>query len=158
VIVAAAIAVAAFPAGAAAQVANELVQPEARVDVIASRWTSVQGGVGVSFPAGTYVRLGATAAAGGGPMGIESRMDLLGRFSLDPFRQSRWAPYGGGGLSERYTERAASRFRGYILVFIGVEGPLPRSSSSGWVPALELGLGGGVRGGVAMRHAIGGRR
>jgi hypothetical protein len=158
VIAAAVLASAAFPAGAAAQTASELVQPEVRADVIASRWTSVEAGLGMTLPAGTYLRIGGTAAAGGGPLGFDSRLDLFGRFSPDPFRQSGWAPYAGGGLSERFTQRSAPRSRGYLLVFIGVEGPLSPRSSSGWVPALELGLGGGVRAGIAMRHAIAGRR
>lgn len=148
----------AFAAEAGAQSAAEPVQPELRTDLLVARWTSIQGGLGVSFPAGTYLRIGGTAAAGGGSMGFDSRLDVFGRFSPDPFRQSRWSPYGGGGLSERFTQRGAPQFRGYLLVFIGVEGPLSRGSSSGWVPALELGLGGGLRAGIAMRHAIPGRR
>lgn len=145
---------------AAAQIPRQSVQVEARGDVLASRWTSGQAGIGVSLPAGIYVRTGFTAGVGAGARGAESRFDLFSRFSLDPFRESRWAPYGGGGLSERFARRDSPQARTYLLLFAGVEGPILGSSArgAGWTPAFELGLGGGVRAGFALRRAIRGRR
>jgi hypothetical protein len=48
--------------------------------------------------------------------------------------------------------------KGYLLVFLGLEGPLPNGPEPGWVPAVELGLGGGARIGLILRRGINGRR
>lgn len=143
---------------AGAQTPRQPVQAEMRADAIASRWTAVQAGLGVSFPSGVYVRSGAVVAAGGGGKGFESRLDLFSRFNLDPFRQSRWGLYVGGGISGRYVERDDPGARAYLLLFVGAEGPLRNASVAGWVPAFELGLGGGARIGITLRQGIPGRR
>ena len=143
---------------AAAQAPREPVQTEIRADAIVARSTAVQGGVGISFPAGVYVRTGAVVAAGGGGNGFTSRLDLFSRFSLDPFRESRWGLYGGGGISGRYDSGDDHSAHAYLLVFTGVEGPLRHRSAAGWVPAFEVGLGGGLRVGIALRQGIPGRR
>jgi hypothetical protein len=95
---------------------------------------------------------------GAGRHGVESRADFIMRFSLDPFRQSRWAPYAGAGLSGRFRPTDDGGSKGFLLVFLGLEGPLPDRHLSGWVPALEVGLGGGARVGVILRKGINGRR
>jgi hypothetical protein len=141
-----------------AQEARQAVQVETRADVIASRWSSAQGGIGLTFPAGIYVRSGGVIAAGGGSKGFEARIDLLSRFTLDPFRENRWGFYAGGGVSGRYTQRASAKEHAYLLVFAGLEGPLRNASVAGWVPAFEVGLGGGARVGIALRQGIPGRR
>jgi hypothetical protein len=146
------------PGAAGAQNTTQAIQPEVRVDAIFARSTGIEGALGVSIPAGIYVRTGLVAGLGGGTQGIEGRTDLVARFSMDPFRQSRWAPYAGAGLSGRYRSADAGGSRAYLLVFLGIEGPLRNGATSGWVPALELGLGGGTRVGVGMRTAIAGRR
>lgn len=143
---------------AGAQSPRQAVQGEVRADAIVSRWSAVQGGLGVSFPAGLYVRSGAVLAAGGGGKGFDSRLDLYSRFNLDPFRQSRWGVYGGGGISGRYVERDDPRVHAYLLLFVGIEGPLRSASVTGWAPAIEIGLGGGARIGIALRQGIPGRR
>jgi hypothetical protein len=97
-------------------------------------------------------------SVGAGRHGVESRADFISRFSLDPFRQSRWAPYGGAGLSGRFRSTADGGSKAYLLVFLGLEGPLPYGQVSGWVPAVELGLGGGARIGLILRRGINGRR
>lgn len=141
-----------------AQIPRQTVQLETRGDVIASRWTAVEAGVGVSFPAGLYVRSGAVIAAGGGARGFESRMDLFARLTLDPFRENRWGFYGGAGVSGRYVEGETAKEHAYLLVFAGMEGPLRNASVAGWAPAFELGLGGGARAGIALRQGMPGRR
>ena len=161
----AAVALACTAAGATPLAAQEgrWVQPELRVDVIAARTTGVYAGGGVSTPLGTYVRLGAIVAAGvvtGGGPSISSaaerrasaRADLLARFLVDPFLQSRWAPYAGGGASVRYDE--GGHGRGYLVALIGIEGP----PTGGLLPALEVGLGGGTRVGLTLRRAVPNRR
>jgi len=125
---------------------------DARLDVIVAAKTAVHFGLGVAVPLGTYVRAGVTVAAGvmeGSPSG---RVDLSARFLLDPFRESRWGPYGGGGVSTRFDDNRGAK--AYLLLFLGVEGPVNR----GFSPAFELGLGGGGRLAVLLRRGAAERR
>lgn len=141
-----------------AQVPRQRVQVETRGDVIAAKWTAVEGGLGFSIPSGHDVRSGAVVAAGGGARGFESRLDLFSRFTIDPFRQSRWGLYAGGGLSGRYAQEDFPHTHGYLLAFAGAEGPIVGGDASGWVPAIEVGLGGGTRAAFILRRGIRGRR
>jgi hypothetical protein len=143
---------------ATAQVPQQAVQVEWRVDGIFARTTGAEVGLGVSLPTGIYVRNGLVGAVGVGRHGVEGRTDLLSRFSLDPFRQSRWSLYGGSGISGRYRSREDGGSHAYLLVFVGLEGPLPFGRTSGWVPAFEAGLGGGARVGIIVRRGINARR
>ena len=147
-----------LPTVAAAQINQQQLQFEGRLDAIIARTTGVEAGLGLSVPAGIYVRSGLVAGIGAGRHGLEGRTDLISRFSLDPFRQSSWAPYGGGGISGRYRSRLDGGSRAYLLVFLGIEGPLPFGRTSGIVPAFELGLGGGARVAVILRRGINARR
>ena len=141
-----------------AQNPPQAIQSELRLDGLFARSSAVEGGFGVTIPAGIYVRNGLIAGLGAGRHGLEGRTDLVTRFSFDPFRESRWAPYGGAGLSGRYRPAADGGSRGYLLIFLGIEGPLAAGSASGWVPAFEIGLGGGARIGFILRRGITGRR
>ena len=147
-----------LPIVAAAQPPQQKIQSEARVDAIFARTAGVEAAYGFTVPAGIYVRSGLVAGIGAGRHGVEGRTDLISRFSFDPFRQSRWAPYAGAGLSGRYRSKLDGGSRAYILVFIGVEGPLPLGETSGWVPAFEVGLGGGARVGLVLRRGVNARR
>src|SRR6266568_3178026 len=82
------------PAVAHAQIPQQPLQVEGRLDGIFARTTGVEAGLGLTVPAGIYVRSGLVAGLGAGRHGVEGRTDFVSRFSLDPFRQSRWAPYG----------------------------------------------------------------
>jgi hypothetical protein len=146
------------PAAAVAQLPEQPLQTEVRLDGIVARSAAVQAGLGLSIPAGIYIRSGLVTGIGAGRHGVEGRTDLISRFSLDPFRQVRWAPYGGAGISGRYRSRLDGGSRAYLLVFLGVEGPLPLGRTSGIVPAFEVGLGGGARVGVVLRRGINSRR
>jgi len=148
----------AMPAVSAGQLPQQPVQVEGRLDGIFARNTGVEAGLGLTVPAGIYVRSGLIAGLGAGRHGVEGRTDFVSRFSLDPFRQSRWAPYAGGGLSGRYRSKLDGGSRAYLLFFLGVEGPLAVGQMSGWVPAVEAGLGGGVRVAVIFRRGINARR
>ena len=141
-----------------AQPPLQKTQSEVRVDAIFARTAGVEAAYGFTVPAGIYVRSGLVGGVGAGRHGVEGRTDLISRFSFDPFRQSRWAPYAGAGLSGRYRSKLDGGSRAYILVFLGVEGPLPLGETSGWVPAVELGLGGGARVGLILRRGINARR
>lgn len=141
-----------------AQTPQQSVQTEWRIDGIFARTAAGEVGLGVSLPVGIYVRNGLVGGIGVGEHGIEGRTDLLSRFSLDPFRQSRWSLYGGGGISGRYRTEQDGGSHAYLLLFLGLEGPLPLGRTSGWVPAFEAGLGGGARVGVILRRGINARR
>jgi hypothetical protein len=146
------------PAAALSQTPQQELQVEARVDAIVARTAGVEAGLGLSVPSGIYMRTGLVGGVGAGRHGVEGRTDLISRFSLDPFRQSRWAPYAGAGVSGRYRSKLDGGSHAYLLIFLGVEGPLPLGSTSGIVPAFELGLGGGARFAVILRRGINSRR
>ncbi|HLA13776.1 MAG TPA: hypothetical protein VJZ25_02020, partial [Gemmatimonadaceae bacterium] len=78
------------PTSALAQGPPQRFQTEGRIDAIFADNTAVHAGIGVSFPAGLYVRTGVVAGAGVGRHGLDARTELTGRFSFDPLRQSRW--------------------------------------------------------------------
>lgn len=128
-------------------------RPELRADAIVSRIAALHAGGGILFPLGTYVRSGVIIGAGVADGSASFRADLLNLFHVDPFRESRWAPYGGGGLSFRH-DLAPDKSRTVLVVLVGIEGP----SRMGFAPAFELGLGGGVRAGLVMRRSGGNRR
>ncbi|HMI45929.1 MAG TPA: hypothetical protein VK491_07170 [Gemmatimonadaceae bacterium] len=150
--------VAALPAVGGAQMNQQKFQSEGRIDAIFARSGAVEAAYGFTVPAGIYVRTGLVAGIGAGRYGVEGRTDAIARFSMDPFRQSRWAPYAGAGLSGRYRSERDGGSRAYLLVYLGVEGPLALGALEGWVPAFELGLGGGARVGVILRKGINARR
>jgi len=145
----------------AAQVPRPSAEPELRLDAIFGHEPAVQLGAGVQIPMGYYVRVGLDGAVGiatrdrraligsakspPGPM--DGRLDLLVRFLLDPFRQSAFGLSLGGGLSAR--AEPGDRVRPRLLVAMDLEG---RRSARGLVPALQVGLGGGLRVGVVLRR------
>ncbi|MGI8496674.1 MAG: hypothetical protein ACR2OG_03695 [Gemmatimonadaceae bacterium] len=132
------------------------IQPEVRLDALAGRMVAAQAGAGAAIPAGTYVRAaivgGAGWAGGGGAEGLSGRLDATVRFLVDPFLQSRWAPYGGGGIGARFDDGLRSRI--LLVAIIGIEGP-PRGRI---VPFVEVGAGGGLRLGGGVRRALPTRR
>lgn len=123
---------------------------ELRTDVILAEPSAIQAGAGVLFPLGTYLRAGLIAGAGIADNAASFRLDLVSAFHLDPFRESRWGPYGGGGVSLRH-DMHSDRSRTAVLILLGLEGPRRGS----FAPAVELGLGDGVRAGLIMRRARG---
>jgi hypothetical protein len=153
------VALAALPAAARGQAAPPAasVEPEVRVDLVVPR-AGVEAGVGLQVPMGYYVRIGADVAAGARSSTLAAahatgRIDLLGRFLLDPFRQSPFGFSAGAGLSTRF--ESGRRATPLLLVALDVEG---RRATNGWVPALQVGLGGGTRVGLVLRRAQAGYR
>ena len=140
--------------GQAQEPATAHAVPEVRIDAIAGDRRAIQGGVGLQIPFGFYVRLGADAAIGtrtgtrSSGSALDGRVDLLARFLLDPFRQSPYGFSAGAGLSARF--EPGERVTPLLLVALELEG---RRRPSGWVPALQAGLGGGARIGVVIRRA-----
>ena len=146
------------PAAAWAQARDTGPKPELRVDVIASAGrASVQAGGGAQIPAGDYTRIGVIGAAGtdvvDGSPHPSGRVDVLARFLLDPFRQTTWGFSAGAGISMR--ARTGDRVRPLLLAVLDWEGPRRQSGVS---PAFQIGLGGGVRIGGAVRWGGPGER
>ena len=144
------VAAAAAPAAAFAQETPGM-QPEVRLDAFAGPPRAAHAGVGLTAPLGTYVRFGVLAGLGAGTHGLSGHTDLMARFTLDPFREKRWAPYGVGGVSVLY---GGPDTRSYLLLLAGVEGPAGR----GFAPAVEFGFGGGFRAALILRRALPRRR
>ena len=131
---------------------NRSPSVEGRADAIIASFIAVHLGIGVTAPVGTYLRSGLVAGVGASDEGISGRIDFLNRFHLDPFRESRWAPYAGGGVSMRFDDNRRDRL--YLLLLVGVDGPVSR----GLATSFEAGLGGGGRIGVIIRRGRAGRR
>jgi hypothetical protein len=127
------------------------VVPLVRADVLAGSATAVHASAGAAAALGTYLRLDASVGAGPEFDHGETRAtvhgELLARFVLDPFRASGRGVHAAGGLA--WWSRSP---HAVLVALVGVEGR-PRS---GWAPSIEVGLGRGVRVGLAARRA--GRR
>lgn len=137
------IAVTMLPAVAAGQ------QPELRLDAIGPAPYAVHAGAGLTAALGYYARVTALGAYGvrpTSPARREWRADLIARVTLDPFRQQRVGLSFGGGLTVRD--------HAYLLAVAELEGP----ARAGWLAALQLGAGGGLRAGLVLRRAVTGRR
>jgi len=116
---------------------------EGRFDALIASRTATEFGAGIFVPVGTYVRAGLVGGVGPitNPVRVTGRIEAVGRFLLDPFYEHRWGPYVAGGLGVADHP--------YVLVLLGVEGPR-------WgpvTPALEAGVGHGVRVGFALRRS-----
>ena len=125
---------------------------ELRVDALTQdRVDAVHALAGIALPIGTYTRVGLLAGGGaaqrsGSTVG-SVRADAIARFALDPYRQSRWGVSAGGGITVRHEPGLGTR--GHLALVVDAEGP----ARGGMAPAIQLGLGGGVRLGVALRGA-----
>src|SRR4051812_45896086 len=143
----------------AQQAARRALPPlELRADVIdprSSKNGTLQVGLGVNLPLGSYVRLELDGAGGvtrRAAMDHHSgRGDALVRFLLDPFAESSWGLSIGGGMSALFAEGA--RTREYLVVVADVEAP----RVGGIVPGVQVCLGGGGGGGLVARGHSRGR-
>ena len=146
----------------AAQVAPSTTrwQPELRVDGFTGEPWAVHAGAGIGLRLTYNARLVVSggvgrswvtddgAGFGGHGNQVSGRVDVMGRFILDPFREQARGPYAAAGLSQRLD--AGLRPRTRITAVLGVEG----QPHGGWVPSLEAGFGGGVRVGLVLRRAL----
>ncbi|MEO5579730.1 MAG: hypothetical protein ABIR58_03665 [Gemmatimonadaceae bacterium] len=150
-----AIAVWANPLAAQRPAATKRASPvsaELRLDAIFARVDAFHVGLGATLPAGNYVRAGIVVAGGFSRDGRSGRIDLVARFHVDPYRESRWAPYGGGGLTTRYD--AGDDAHTYLMLLAGIDGP----ARGGLGISGEAALGGGGRIGIVLRRARAERR
>ncbi|HZF67516.1 MAG TPA: hypothetical protein VEZ47_05735 [Gemmatirosa sp.] len=126
------------------------LRPELRLDGTFGAQGSALAGLGLATDAGRAVRLALTVGGGaarlGGGWQPAGGATLVGRFLLDPFRQARRGLYVGGGVGARVARRDAPRW--LLLGVVGLEPP----AGGRIVPAVELGLGGGVRAAVVLRR------
>lgn len=129
------------------------VRPEVRADVIAGRSTATELAAGLALPVGNYVRLAIGAGAGiarsSGRWGQAGRLEVAGRFVVDPFAERHWTVYGAGGLALLYDR--FEHWRPALTLLFGIEGPFRYPVA----PAFEVGLGGGIRAGFAFRRVRG---
>jgi hypothetical protein len=129
----------------------QTLQPEVRADVLGPPPYSGGPGIGATMALGYYVRLNAGVGyelpLETGRTGDRWRAEVLARATFDPFRQQRWALSIGGGLTHR-------RSNTYLAAIVDVEGPELR----GLLPALQIGVSGGLRAGLVLRRAVPGRR
>lgn len=124
---------------------------EGRLEATGAEAPGAHVGIGVGVRAGWYgrpsVQFAAGALRGDDNVWIGSqRADLVLRFLLDPFGERPRGWYGGAGVS---VQQAAGRGRGSLLLLGGLEGQVRR----GVRPAIEVGIGGGVRLGFVLRGA-----
>ena len=131
-------------------------QWEFRQDATVSREPGAHLGVGVNVRADYYVRLGVALSAGAFQRDDNvwvgsQRLDLTARYLLDPFGERPRGWYGGGGVS--IAQRPGERATAALLLLVGLEGRARRVV----IPAVELGVGDGVRVGVVLRRPRAGR-
>ncbi len=133
-----------------------LPQGEVRQDVTFAREPGMHVGIGLNLRAGYYVRVGAGLAAGAVQradavwVGAQ-RLDLTARFLLDPFGERPRAWYGGAGVSVAHIP--GRNATAALQLLLGLEGRRRRTIT----PAVELGVGGGVRLGVVLRRTRAGQ-
>lgn len=127
---------------------------EARAEMLAARNTTMHGGAAALWPVSPFLRVGVLAAAGvtRGPAtsddhAASARAEVVARFTPNPDPAARWRPYGqatAGVLAVR-----GNTGRALVSVAVGAE-----HAPIGIIrPAIELGIGGGLRVAIALRRA-----
>ena len=142
--------------GVRAQVVPRRILPELRADFASGDVTTGHIAGGFHMNSGTYFRLALLAGAGRAWIGDEEgesyRLELQGRFHLDPFRNARLGVYGIGGVTVGYDPFADWQSR--LVAGAGVE--LPAHGRATW--AIETAFAGGFRVSLVTRRLTLGRR
>ena len=143
-------------AGAQAPPQTRRVLPEVRADVVAGNVTTAHLSAGVHVTSGTYFRIAAFGGYGRAwnddVDGASYRLELQGRFHLDPLRSTRFGLYGIGGVTTTHDPFADRQSR--MVVGAGVELPAYARATL----AVEVALAGGLRFSLAARRVPLGRR
>jgi len=128
-----------------------------------SRSNAAEAGFGLIIPASPYVRATVTAAAGyiwrDQTWARESRYEGTARFLLDPFRQSRYGLSFGAGVGTTNSDglygrpdpfgNRPQRWRPYLVLISDLE----LRQTAGLTPAVQVGIGSGIRAGLVLRSA-----
>ena len=145
-----------LPALAGAQAPARRVLPEARVDLVTGDVTTAHLSAGVHVTSGIYFRLALLAGYGRAwdddRDGDSYRVELQGRFHLDPLRTTRLGLYGIGGITTTHDPFAEWQSR--MVLGAGVELPAYARTTL----AVEAALAGGLRISMAVRRVPLGRR
>lgn len=132
------------------------ILPEVRADALVGTVDAVHIGGGFHANSGTYMRLallGGYGRAWSGDRSSDSyRVEVQGRFHLDPARSSRLGLYGIGGILASHDDFADWQSR--IVAGAGVELPAHARGTL----ALEVALAGGFRFSILTRRLRLGRR
>lgn len=132
------------------------ILPELRGDVVAGDVVSAQAAAGVHITAGTYVRVALLGGYGRAwkddQDGASYRLEIDGRFHLDPLRSTRFGLYGIGGVVTSHD--AFANWQSRLVLGAGVEVPAYARATF----AIEAALAGGLRVSVAARRVPLGRR
>jgi hypothetical protein len=144
------------PADGQAPPPGRRVLPEVRADVVAGDVVTAHLSAGVHITSGTYFRIGVFAGYGRAwddeQEGASYRLELQGRFHLDPLRTTRFGLYGIGGVTTIHDP--FSDWQSRMILGAGVELPAYARSTL----AVEAALAGGVRISFAARRVPLGRR
>ena len=139
-----------------AQSAVRRVVPELRADVTVGDVSSAHLAAGLHVTSGTYFRLAFLAGVGSAWKDHERRssyrLEVQGRFHLDPFRDAWLGLYGIGGVAATHDRFADWQSR--LVVGAGVE--LPAHGHATW--AIESALAGGFRISIVTRRVPLGQR
>jgi hypothetical protein len=128
-----------------------------------SRSNAIEVGWSLIVPVSPYVRTHFTAAGGyiyrDQLWMRESRYESTVRFLLDPFRQARYGLSFGGGVGITNSDGLFGRpnqfgqrfqtWRPFLVTYADLE----LRKSAGLTPALQLGIGSGIRLGLVVRSA-----
>ena len=133
------------------------ILPELRADVVtAAGVVSAQTAAGVHITSGTYVRVALLGGYGRSwsdeQHGASYRVEIQGRFHLDPMRSTRFGLYGIGGVATSHDPFADWQSR--LVLGAGVELPAHARATL----AFEAALAGGLRVSLAARRVPLGRR
>ena len=136
--------------------ARRRVLPELRADVLTGDVLTGQLAAGVHVTSGTYFRVAFLGGVGrawhDGETGDSYRVEIQGRFHLDPLRSTRFGLYGIGGVTAGHDPFADWQSR--LVVGAGVELPAYARATL----AIETAFAGGFRISVATRRVPLGRR
>jgi len=132
------------------------ILPELRADVVTGEVLTSQLAAGVHVTSGTYFRVAFLGGFGRAWRDHESgesyRVEVQGRFHLDPLRSTRFGLYGIGGVTAGHDPFADWQSR--LVLGAGVELPAYARATL----AIEAALAGGLRISVATRRVPLGRR
>jgi hypothetical protein len=132
------------------------ILPEVRADVVTGDVVTAHLSAGVHINSGTYVRIAVLGGYGRAwdedREGESYRVEIQGRFHLDPLRSTRFGLYGIGGVTTTHDPFADWQSR--MVLGGGVELPAYARTTL----ALEAALAGGLRISLAVRRVPLGRR